>query len=394
MTDRIKTSRSAPPPLAHMRALAFLALRDKGVIAVLVLAQLLFLLPMVASYPTGEEAICHERAVESAGIARDELIRYGSEFPEELLELTRQEYSHFSDAAAASYPSSEYFSALGSARETQDREWQAGYLTGSLSYRASATLLTELSELDNPQTYVTAKDLPALNYLALALGIMPAATLLLPGLLTAYAVFKRLHGHGLLAVAPLHEHTRHAGAILVGAVLSAVSPIAVALPSALVALVRNGLGDARYPVVPIMDGIVVSDTVLGTLGRDAALIVLEAIALALFVGLVSRASPRLALGLGLLALLLPLAPLYAVEFAPWHEVGSLLPTTYLSLSQVVGYPTYANGLDISVFPEATFRRGVTVLLVTTLTLIAVSFIATRIGSGTRKRRLGREDTDA
>ena len=394
MTDRIKASRSIPPSLAYMRALAFLAVRDKGVIVVLVLAQLLFLLPMVASYPTGEEAICHERAVESAGIARDELIRYGSEFPEELLELTRQEYAHFSDAAAAIYPSSEYFAALSSAREVQDREWQAGYLTGGLSYRASATLLTKLSELDSPQTYATAKDLPALNYLALGIGVMPAITLLLPGLLAAYAVFRRLYGHGLLAVAPLRKHARHTGAILVASVLSAVGPIAVALPSALVALVRNGLGDARYPVVSIMGGNVVSDTVLGTLGRDAALIVLEAIALALFVGLVSRASPRLAIGLGLLALLLPLAPLYAAESAPWHEVGSLLPTTYLSLSQVVGYPTYANGLDISVFPEATFRRGVTVLLATAATFVAVSFIATRIGSGTRKRRLGREDTDA
>ncbi len=394
MTDKIKIGRGVPPLLAYMRALASLAIRDKVVIVVLVLTQLLFLLPMVANYPTGEEAICRERAVESAGIARDELIRYGSEFPEELLELTRQEYAHFSDAAAASYPSSEYFAALGSAREVQDREWQAGYLTGGLSYRASAALLIELSELDNPQTYASAKDLPALNYLALALGVMPAITLLLPGLLAAYAVFRRLHGHGLLAVVPLREHTRRAGAALVAAALSAVGPIAVALPSVLVALARNGLGDARYPVVSIMGDDVVSSTVLGTLGRNAALLILEAIALTLFVGLVSRVSPRLAFGLGLLAILLPLAPLYAAESAPWHEVGSLLPTTYLSLNQVVGYPTYANGLDISMFQGATSGRGVTVLLVTTATLVAASFVATCVGSGTWERRLGREGSDA
>lgn len=394
MATKESYDRRMRPLLAFMRAIASLAIRDKSVLIVLVLSQLLFLLPMVASYPTGEEAICRERAVENAGIARDELVRYGSEFPEELLELTRQEYAHFSDATAASYPSSEYFAALGAAREVQDREWQAGYLTGDLNYRASATLLTELSELESPQTYATARDLPALNYLALALGIMPAVTLLLPGLLAAHAAFRRLHGNGLLAVAPLHEHTKHAGAVIVASALSAVGPIAVALPSALVTLVRNGLGDARYPVVSIMGGSVASSTVLETLGQDAALIVLEAIALALFVGLVSRASPRLAIGLGLLGLLLPFAPLYAAESAPWHEVGSLLPTTYLSLNQVVGYPTYANGLDISMFSGATFGRGVTVLLVTTTALTAISLLATCIDSGTRERRLRREGPNA
>lgn len=390
MGTRTEGNRGTTSFLEYVRASAALAIRDKSVIVVLVLSQLLFLLPMIASYPTGEEAITHERAVENAGIARSELLNYGSEFPEELFELTKQEYESFTAAAEADYPSIDYFAAFGAAREAQDKEWQAGYLTGGLIYKASAELLNGLSKLRDPRVYSSARDLPMLNYLALALGVMPAIILLLPSTLVAHAAIRRLHGHRLLAVAPIGRCERGVGATLVAAALSILGPFAVLLPSALIALVKNGPGDPAYPVVSITDEAVVLDTVLGTLGKDIALALLGAIALALLMGLVNRIRSHAALGICLLTLAIPLFPLYSSESMPWHAVGSMLPMTYLVLDHVVGYPTYTNGLNISLFSGVTFGRGVVVLLAAATLLALAALVVDLVSSTTQTCRLRKE----
>lgn len=390
MMIRAENSRDGAAFLAYVRAAAALVTRDRSVIVVLVLSQLLFLLPMIVNYPTGEEAISRKRVLENVDIARRELLDYGNEFPDELLELTKQEYESFTTAAAADYPSSKYFAAFGAARGAQDKEWQAGYLTGGLIYNASGTLLTGLSRLHNPQVYSSARDLPMLNYLGLAMGVIPSIILLLPSVFAAYATLRRLHGHRLLAVAPIGRCARNAGAALAASALSALGPLAVLLPSALIALAKNGLGDPAYPVVSIMGGTVVSDTVLGVLGKDIALALSWAVALVLFMGLVNRIRPRAALGTALLVLAVPLLPLYSSESMPWHEVGSMLPMTYLSLDHIVGYPTYANGLDISLFSGATFGVGVVVLLATAVLLALVSLAADIVSGVIRTRRLERK----
>lgn len=359
----------------YAKALARIATRGKAVIVTLVACQLLFLLPMVAGYPTGSIAVDREMCRTNAYLAKENLLNNGSDFPEDLLNLVKEEYQHFSDALDADYPSREYFAAFGKAREIEAKEQEAGYLTGGIETQAGATLLKLLSELEDPQVYSSATELPTLNYLSVASSVMPAVTLLLPGILAAHEALKRLHGDGLFSAAPLGAAGRSLGVLLVVLPVSAISPFAVWLPAAVVALARNGLGDPAFPVVLIMENSVTTSTVLGALGKGAVLLAFSAAAVSLFMALINFADFRFSLGLGLLAALLPLVPLYTSETSPWHGIGSLLPTTYLRLDQVVGYPTYANGLDITVFTGATFGRGTLVLTITT-SLLAIAVFGT------------------
>lgn len=366
-----------------------LAACSKVVLVSLLACQLLFLLPMAAGYPTGSIAVDREMCRTNAYLVKDNLLDHGSEFPDDLLALIKQEYQHFFAALDAEYPSQEYFAELGRAREIEVQEQEAGYLTGGIETQAGTTLLKQLSELDNPQVYVSASELPAFNYLALATGVMPAATLLLPGILAGHEALRRLHGAGLFSVAPLGATRRRLGALLAALPLAALSPFAVSLPAALVALARNGIGNPAFPVVLIIDGSVVSATVLATLGKITVLLALSAAAAVLLMALIDQLDSKLSLGLGLLALVLPLMPFYAASTVPWHEIGRLLPATYLMIGQVIGYPTYANGLDISVFPGATFGKGVLVLLLSCAALLAGTLGTCAMASRVSSNRTGK-----
>lgn len=373
--------------LLYAKALSRIAVRGKAVIVTLVICQLLFLLPMVASYPTGSIAIDREMCRTNAYLAKDNLLNNGSDFPADLLALVKQEYQYFSDALDADYPSKEYFAALGKAREIEVKEQEAGYLTGGIETQAGATLLKRLSELEDPQAYSSANELPALNYISVASGVMPAITLLLPGILAVHEALKRLHGEGLFCAAPFGAAGRSAGVMLAVLPVSLISPFAVWLPAAAIALARNGLGDPTFPVVLIMENSVVASTVLATLGKDAALLTLSAVALSLLMTLINLADSKLSLGLGLLTVLTPLMPFYASGAAPWHGFGSLLPTTYLRLDQVAGYPTYANGLDITVFSGATFGRGSLVLIATVALLVIAAFGTSLLSDRSSSKRM-------
>lgn len=376
--------------LAYARGLSAACLRSKAVIASLVAAQLLFLLPMVAGYPTGSIAVDREMCRTNAYLAKSNLLEYGREYPEELLSLAKQEAQYLFEALDAEYPSKEYFAAFGKAREIEVAEQEAGYLTGGIETEAGATLLKQLSALENPRVYASAQELPALNYLALSAGVMPALVLLLPGIIAAYEALRRLHGGGLFATAPFGNPGRYSGALLVAVLFALLSPLAVSLPASLIASVRNGLGDPAFPVVLIKNGTVATNTVLEIIGEDVALLALSATATTLLMGLINRAGALFTLGVGLLATILPLLPIYGAETSPWHAVGSWLPTSYLQLGQVVGYPTYANGLDIVTFQGASFERGGAVLFMTIAALAAVQLIASALSAHAAAKRLGKE----
>lgn len=376
--------------LAYARGLFAVILRSKVVIAALVVAQLLFLLPMVAGYPTGSIAVDREMCRTNAYLAKSNLLEYGNEHPEELLGLAKQETQYLFDALDAEYPSKEYFAAFGKAREIEVAEQEAGYLTGGIETEAGATLLRQLSALDNPRVYASAQELPALNYLALSAGVMPAIVLLLPGIVAAYEALRRLHGNGLFAMAPFGEPGRYGGALLVSTLFALLSPLAVSVPAGLIALVRNGFGDPAFPVVLIKNGTVATSTVLEALGEDVALLALSATATTLLMSLINRAGALFTLGVGLTATILPLLPIYGAETSPWHAVGSWLPSSYLQLGQVIGYPTYANGLDIVTFQGTSFERGSIVLLITIATFAGAQFTASALSTHASTKRLGKE----
>ena len=85
---------SLRPPLAYAADLLRVCLRDKAIAASLVACQALLLLPMIVGFPMNEEAINRDRALSMLEIVRNELSTYKDEFPEELYDLTQQQYRH------------------------------------------------------------------------------------------------------------------------------------------------------------------------------------------------------------------------------------------------------------------------------------------------------------
>ena len=205
---------SLRPPLAYAADLLRVCLRDKAIAASLIACQALLLLPMIVGFPMNEEAINRDRALSMLGIVRNELSAYKDEFPEELYGLTQQQYRHYSDAVAAKYPSKEFFRAMAAASEVEDAEQRAGYLTGDNMHSAYAKLFDGLANIDGTPVYATAADLPALEYLSFALGLMPAIVVLLPAVVATTSILRRLRGQTLLAHAPIGRTARRAAATM------------------------------------------------------------------------------------------------------------------------------------------------------------------------------------
>lgn len=192
IASKRQRAESLRPPLAYAADLLRVCLRDKAIAASLIACQALLLLPMIVGFPMNEEAINRDRALSMLGIVRNELSAYKDEFPEELCDLTQQQYRHYSDAVAAKYPSKEFFQAMAAASEVEDAEQRAGYLTGDSVHSAYAKLFDGLANIDGTPVYATAADLPALEYLAFALGLMPAIVVLLPAVVATTSIVRRL----------------------------------------------------------------------------------------------------------------------------------------------------------------------------------------------------------
>lgn len=373
--------------LSYTKELPRACLRDKAILVSLVVCQVLLLLPMLASYPMTEEAVSRDQAVQMAGTTQDLLSSQGDKLPQALLESLEREHQYYEDAAEADYPSKEYFAAMAAAKWEEDLQWRSGHLTGGLSYAANARLFEGLAELSDPKVYRTAAELPAVEYLALAVGVMPAVCVLLPSLIATSRVTLRLRGRGFFGRAPVGRAARWAGASLACVVFVLAGLMAVVLPAALVALARNGVGDPSYPFVHIVSGDVVASTAGRALVEYFALLALAGIAIALLMCLVSRARAAAALAAGLAVVLFPLLPFYSLGSMPWASVGAWLPTTYLALDQVVGHLTYANSGDVSVFAGATFGRGVVVLGCTAGVICLVTAGAGALAGSRDKKRL-------
>lgn len=306
--------------LAYAADLLRVCLRDKAIAASLITCQALLLLPMIVGFPMNEEAINRDRALSMLGIVRNELSAYKDEFPEELYDLTQQQYRHYSDAVAAKYPSKEFFRAMAAASEVEDAEQRAGYLTGDNIHSAYAKLFDGLA-------------------------------------------------------------------------CAAAGLAAVLMPAALVALLRNGIGDPAYPLVHIIAGDVVASSAGRAIAEDIALLALAGIALVSVMCVVGRAGVTGAFAAGVTLCVLPLLPPYSASSAPWAAFGSWLPTTYLRLDQVIGQMTYSVAFDISAFPQATVERGAAILACTAAATCLAGIALEAWGNARDRHRLAEGGSD-
>lgn len=168
---------------------------------------------------------------------------------------------------------------------------------------------------------------------------------------------------------------------------------AVLMPAALVALLRNGIGDPAYPLVHIIAGDVVASSAGRAIAEDIALLALAGIALVSVMCVVGRAGATGAFAAGVALCVLPLLPLYSASSAPWAAFGAWLPTTYLRPDQVIGQMTYSVAFDISAFPQATVERGAAILACTAAATCLAGIASEAWGNARDRHRLTEGGSD-
>ncbi len=346
------------------------AVRSKLVISALVLSQLLFLLPMLVSYPTlSDQAIGQEQVRQTLDLLTSGISSgiYDSA-PNDLKRVNEREVEALSAASTATYPSRAFFTAYAKYYDIEIESVAMGYTEPDPSLYARSELIHKLAELDQPDVYVSASEMPAMYYLAFALGLLPGIAILLPAAAIAFAAQSGLARRSLMQMAPAHPVHKRAACALVTAGLALVAIALTLLPSVLIALVRNGLGDASYPVVNIVDGVLWASTVGEVLARGALLVAGSAAFIIALTFAAESVGSRGGLGLALVLLVIPLTPPYASQSNGWAAIARHLPCTYFSCGGIVGLPVYANGLDICAIRGASWELGCTVLGLSALAL--------------------------
>lgn len=262
---------------------------------------------------------------------------------------------------------------------------------------------------DDPRLYESTSDMPALELLAYRWqdvlwvpGLSPLLAMMEPAddagassagrfSVEAYAVSVlpiamavlgayRWRAHRrLLEYSPLARGWRSAAAVVVSALAGWCSQGMTMLPTALVALVRNGLGDPAWPVVVCRGAEFMTYTVGEVLMRSATLTLLVAVVFALLFEASLSVFRRMAPGVvGMAALMvLPLMPHYYDELSPVGGLLAWLPSTYLYIPKFAGVWSYL----ISIYSPLTsdvlldLPQGVLVLSATAGVLAVAVMIA-------------------
>lgn len=303
-----------------------------------------------------------------------------------------------------------FYTALARQLRWLEQQTRAGELIGGNAgnYALEASFLERLITLDDPRVFEQTADMPLLILLTVhwqRLGRIPlissladaltlanrttdplasyppigyAAHLLFAAPLVAVAlVATRWQTHRYLAAqAPVPRAGALTATLVVSTALAAAALVAIMLPTALVALLRNGIGDTAYPVAyyfgtePVLT---TTGLALGALARRILLVALCTSSLALCMAAISRRFLPGAVVLGILAAF-PLMPQYFDHLGPLADVVPWLPSTYLCIPETVGAGESIPTLEgaIMSLPGVTPERGRAVLGATVLTALALS----------------------
>ena len=303
-----------------------------------------------------------------------------------------------------------FYTALARQLRWFEQQTRSGELIGGNAgnYALEASFLERLITLDDPRVFEQTADMPLLILLTVhwqRLGRIPlissladaltlanratdplasypsigyAAHLLFAApLVTVALVATRWQTHRYLAAqAPVPRAGALAATLVVSTALAAAALVAIMLPTALVTLLRNGIGDTAYPVAyyfgtePILT---TTGLALGALARRILLVALCTSSLALCMTAISRRFLPGAVVLGILAAF-PLMPQYFDHLGPLADVVPWLPSTYLCIPETVGAGESIPTLESAIMglPGVTPERGRAVLGATVLTALALS----------------------
>lgn len=356
----------------------------------------LFLLPGLVGYPTlsdlaiGQEQVNQTLEILSSGM---ESGAYDSA-PDALKDINARELEALTVASNAPYPSKEFFTAYAQYYDVEIECAKLGHTESTPSLYARSELIHRLAGLENPglenpEVYASATVMPATYYLAFVLGLMPGIILLLPVALLTSGSQRRLGGRTLVSMAPVPRASKRLACTVAAFVLSLACLAATLLPAALLAAIRNGIGDFAYPVVSITDGVVSSSTIGDVLAQDAALMTLASLMVVALVAATESIRARCGLGVAFALLVCPLIPIYTSQSTRWRAVARHLPSSYISCGSVVGLPVYANGLDIRVIPGTTWELGLATLVLFAIALLAVTLFTDMARERTATKRLAR-----
>lgn len=250
--------------------------------------------------------------------------------------------------------------------------YESGNLTGDgVALEATAILLKELANLDDPDLYEFTTEEPALYRLAELFGSVPPLLLFVPPVAIAYAVFRAIEEDRLGFQLPVSRLTKVVLAFAAVLIMSCIGFAVALLPGCIISIVRNGVGDPSYPVVLIQAGSVVRLTVLSALARLVSLwfvvTLFTSLVSAFFFTITGGSVPGcfISLALGFV----PSIPQYFSETFIAHDVLRYLPTTYLYVAPVGGCPSYINAVDTFPVMGASWEFGIGVLLVCSTALV-------------------------
>ena len=274
---------------------------------------------------------------------------------------------------------------------------------------AEAALYRALAELDDPRLIEYSGEMPAVVYLATnqfalapvvfataGLGFAPNTTYdgSLEFLLWVVPLAAASFAGACLserAAAPVRLRLGGARAVVVGAVCGCAAAAAVALPAAVVAILRNGVGELAYPLAYLngVGGSVVSSA--GTLlGQRALMLVASALFFSALAHLSLRLARRVAPGV------LAAAGVVALAAQPWWfsrsnsllDAAYLIPVTYLDPFRVTGGgASTLVSTPASLIPGAGAGVGVLVLGLSAVLVAAAPKLAALLASSTCRWRL-------
>lgn len=303
-----------------------------------------------------------------------------------------------------------FYTALARQLRWFEQQTRAGNLLGGNAgdYALEAAFLEQLVTLDDPRVFERTADMPLLTLLTAhwqRLGRIPLISALTDALVlasgaaddpalqppigyAAHALFTiplvavaliatRWQTHRRLAAqAPVPRAGALAATLVVSTVLTTATLGAIMLPTATFVLLRNGMGDAAYPVAYYFG----TEPVLTTAGLALCALVCRILLVALCVSALALSAATIshrvlpgAIVLGALAAL-PLAPQYFDHLGPLADIVPWLPSTYLCIPETIGaaesIPTLTSA--IMSLPGVSVARGRAVLGATALAALALS----------------------
>lgn len=376
--------------LGYTKTLFECIMRDTYVRCAVIILGILLLIPMFYPLPMGDSGYTRESFEAQWDSPMGEVyLAPGSSMPQALGSAISQSQALIANILSA-HEGSEYWEAVATYEDYRlelNKSQGGTTLTDDFDVNtlleARVRLLQGIASSGDPVYFWRSTDVRALYYVSYVLANVPYFLVLLPVVAIALVCCRASSQGRLLAHVPLGFAARYYSTVFSLFITSLCSLLVACVPGFLVALLKNGLGDISYPVVYVSSGQIVETSMgsvaAGSFVLGAAICLMLSLIMSLFV--MVKSGPG-CISAFVLVVGIPLMPAYYGGAIP-QQVLALLPTTYLNVPAIVGYPDYLCGLDIAPILGCTLQQA---LLVLWAWSAAVAVVAALCGAIAAMRR--------